>query len=390
MTKIADFDYFEVEFTKDGSIDDRSQVAELTEHLSGDGVTDLIVLAHGWNNDMPEARRLYERLLASVRERMSGVGLDDRSFAVLALLWPSKRFAEEELIAGGGASLAGPPEESELVERLEDLKGTFDDPDADDYLEQAKALIPRLEQDTEAQKELVDLIRSALREDEADDEDASDEFFALPGDEVMARLAIPDVPAGTAPVAGTGGVASVAPPSGGAPPEGGAAGIGDWIKSARNGARNLLNFATYYQMKSRAGTVGQRGAYEVLRATRDASPELKLHLVGHSFGGRLVAAAATGPSGKPAVVVDSLVLLQAAFSHLAFAEDYEDGKDGAGADHPHGQRSRGGTRLPTGLAHRSPGGRGAWRRQRPLWRHRPQRSPEDARSRKRGPTWVER
>ena len=328
MTKIADFDYFEVEFTKDGSIDDRSQVGELTEHLSGDGVTDLIVLAHGWNNDMPEARRLYEHLLASVRERMSGAGLDDRSFAVLALLWPSKRFAEEEMIAGGGASLAGPPEESELVERLEDLKGTFDDPDADDYLEQAKALIPRLEQDTEAQKELVDLIRSALREDEADDEDASDEFFALPGDEVMARLAIPDVPAGTAPVAGTGGVASVAPPSGGAPPEGGAAGIGDWIKSARDGARNLLNFATYYQMKSRAGTVGQRGAYEVLRATRDASPELKLHLVGHSFGGRLVAVAATGPSGKPAVVVDSLVLLQAAFSHLAFAEDYEDGKDG--------------------------------------------------------------
>jgi hypothetical protein len=328
MTKVAGFDYFEVEFTKDGSIDDRNQVSELTDFLSSDGVTDLIMLAHGWNNDMDEARRFYERLLGSVGAQLSGAGLEARSLAVLAVLWPSKRFAEEELIAGGGASVSGAPDESELVDKLEGLKGTFDDDNADDYLEKAKGLISRLGEDKEAEKEFVDLVRSSLREDDADDEDASDEFFALPGDEVMARLAIPDVQTGAAPVAGMGGVASMTDVGSPPPPQGGAAGIGDWIENARNAARNLLNFATYYQMKSRAGTVGNRGVYEVLREVRKARPDLKIHLVGHSFGGRLVAAAATGPTGEPPIVVDSLMLLQAAFSHLGFAQDYEGSKDG--------------------------------------------------------------
>jgi len=329
MTKVAGFDYFEVEFTKDGSIDDRNKVKELTDSLSSDGVTDLVVLAHGWNNDMDEARRLYEHLLGSVNARMSGAALGDRNLAVLAVLWPSKRFAEEELIAGGGASVTGAPDETELIDRLEGLKGTFDDDNADENLEKAKTLIPKLGEDKEAQKEFVDLVRASLREDDADDEDASDEFFALPGDEVMARLAIPDIETGAAgPVAGTGGVASMTDAGGAPAPQGGAAGIGDWIENARNAARNLLNFATYYQMKSRAGTVGNHGVYEVLREARTARPDLKIHLVGHSFGGRLVAAAATGPSGKPPVVVDSLMLLQAAFSHLGFAQDYEGSKDG--------------------------------------------------------------
>ena len=327
MKKVGGFDYLEVEFTKDGTIADRSEVTELVEHVSTKTVTDLIVLAHGWNNDMDQARSLYEHLLTSVRAQLSGAALEGRVFAVFVALWPSKRFAEEELIAGGGASLHGPPGDAELVDQLEDLKGTFDDPGADEYLEKAKALIPRLEDDAQAQKELVDLIRSALPQNGADDEDASDKFFELPGDEVMSRLAIPDDQTTSAPVAGTGGVASVGGPSGGAP-QGGAAGIGDWVENARTAARNLMNFATYYQMKSRAGTVGSTGVYEVLRELRAANPNLKLHLVGHSFGGRLVTAAATGPSGKQPIGVDSLALLQAAFSHYGFADDYEGGKDG--------------------------------------------------------------
>ncbi|MGH2702438.1 MAG: hypothetical protein ACRDJ2_11785 [Actinomycetota bacterium] len=328
MKKVGGFDYLEVEFKKDGSIDDRAQVTELVQHVSTQGVTDLIVLAHGWNNDMDQARSLYEHLLNSVRSQFSGAGLDDRTVAVFAALWPSKRFAEEEFIAGGGASLHGPPGETELVDQLEDLKGTFDDPGADEYLEKAKGLVSRLEDDAEAQRELVDLIRSALPQAGADDEDASDKFFELPGNEVMARLAIPDTQTGSGPVAGTGGVATVGGSSNGSAPQGGATGIGDWVENARSAARNLLNFATYYQMKSRAGTVGTTGVYEVLRDLRSASPNLKLHLVGHSFGGRLVTAAATGPSGKPPIGVDSLALLQAAFSHYGFAENYEGGSDG--------------------------------------------------------------
>jgi hypothetical protein len=44
-----------------------------------------------------------------------------------------------------------------------------------------------------------------------------------------------------------------------------AAGLGDLLADTKATARNLLNFATYYQMKARAGRVGSQGLNEVLR-----------------------------------------------------------------------------------------------------------------------------
>jgi thioesterase domain-containing protein len=107
---------------------------------------------------------------------------------------------------------------------------------------------------------------------------------------------------------------------------GGAAGLGDLLSGARAAARRLANFATYYQMKTRAGTVGSTGVAPLLRRVRERQPKVNLHLVGHSFGGRLVTAAAHGlDANTPAVTV---CLLQAAFSHNGFSEDFEAGQAG--------------------------------------------------------------
>ena len=81
-------------------------------------------------------------------------------------------------------------------------------------------------------------------------------------------------------------------------------------------------------MKARAGRPGTRGLNHVLRELRAVKPGLKIHLVGHSFGGRLVAAAADGPDDQPAVPVNSLSLLQAAFSHNGFAQKFDKKNDG--------------------------------------------------------------
>jgi pimeloyl-ACP methyl ester carboxylesterase len=79
-------------------------------------------------------------------------------------------------------------------------------------------------------------------------------------------------------------------------------------------------------MKARAGDVGSKGVAPLLKACRQARAGLRLHLVGHSFGGRLVTAAAAGlPKNTPDVTVS---LLQAAFSHNALAADYGKGKAG--------------------------------------------------------------
>jgi hypothetical protein len=90
-------------------------------------------------------------------------------------------------------------------------------------------------------------------------------------------------------------------------------------------ARRIANFATYYQMKSRAGTVGSTGAATLLKRLRAVKPDLRLHLVGHSFGGRLVTAAAHGlPDNTDRI---SMSLLQAAFSHNGLSGGYGDRKD---------------------------------------------------------------
>jgi hypothetical protein len=109
---------------------------------------------------------------------------------------------------------------------------------------------------------------------------------------------------------------------------GGAAGIGDLFSGIKAGAMNLLNLTTYYKMKERAGIVGERGVNPALRAIRKALPTARLHLIGHSFGARAVTAAAAGAANDSPVRVSSISLLQAAFSHYAFAKDYQKGKDG--------------------------------------------------------------
>ena len=94
---------------------------------------------------------------------------------------------------------------------------------------------------------------------------------------------------------------------------GGAASLGDLLSGVQAAARRIANFATYYQMKSRAGTVGSTGVADMLKRIRAEKNDIRIHLVGHSFGGRLVTAAAHAlPANTNGV---SVSLLQAAFSH---------------------------------------------------------------------------
>ena len=71
---------------------------------------------------------------------------------------------------------------------------------------------------------------------------------------------------------------------------GGAAGLGDIFSGIKSGAIRFLNYLAYYEMKKRAGTVGQKGVAPLL--DRLADHVQRIHLVGHSFGCRVVTAAA--------------------------------------------------------------------------------------------------
>jgi pimeloyl-ACP methyl ester carboxylesterase len=113
--------------------------------------------------------------------------------------------------------------------------------------------------------------------------------------------------------------------------EGDQAGIGDSLRDVWTGAKEALRQATYWQMKNRAGVVGRRGFGPLIGELHQALPDLRVHLVGHSFGARLVANALAGlPDSSPSPVA-SLTLLQGAFSHFAFADPlpFDAGRHGA-------------------------------------------------------------
>ncbi|HYV07088.1 MAG TPA: hypothetical protein VFB82_21000, partial [Blastocatellia bacterium] len=148
MSDLKGFPYFEVEFSKKGEVHDQAQVTSLTDFLAQGGTSDLFVISHGWNNDMGDARNLYSRFFDCVRQVLDSQavpGVSSRKFAILAVLWPSKKFAEQDLIPSGAAGAESPITNALLKQELEDLKGTFDDPNADAALEKAKSLVAKLE-----------------------------------------------------------------------------------------------------------------------------------------------------------------------------------------------------------------------------------------------------
>ena len=99
------------------------------------------------------------------------------------------------------------------------------------------------------------------------------------------------------------------------PAEGGAAGLATFLAGFKAAAMNVLNYTTYFEMKARAGTVGKNG---VAKLIDKLAPQVeRIHLIGHSFGGRVVTATAANSSTDK---IKSMSLLQTAFSHNGFSK----------------------------------------------------------------------
>jgi hypothetical protein len=86
-----------------------------------------------------------------------------------------------------------------------------------------------------------------------------------------------------------------------------------------NGVDTFLNFMTWAEMKSLSGKVGATGLASCVLACQRRLASVRVHLVGHSLGGRLVTACCKSVAERRGVPIDSLSLLQAAFSHFGFS-----------------------------------------------------------------------
>ena len=315
MPELARFPYFQIQFDREGTIFDTGEVDSLLDAIEPQEITDLVLVSHGWKNDIEDATNLYAELIGNIRAVLdagSSGGLPGRKLGFVGLFWPSKKFTPVELQPGGGASLDGAISEDMILEELDSLRELSDVDDAEQLIEQAKALVIDLEDRKTAQDKFVKLVQQILADDGADaeiDEEVPPALDTRPGRDIIDLLSRP----------GRGEVQLG---------RGGAAGIGNLFNGIKGGVMNFLNMTTYWKMKKRAGKVGQKGVHEILRTLSTRFPDLAIHLVGHSFGGRLVSAAVRGPDNAPAVRVKTLSLLQAAFSHYGFAENFDADRDG--------------------------------------------------------------
>lgn len=320
MPDIAGFPYIEAQFTVDGTLNPASQTAEILAFLrAAPAPTDLLVLSHGWNNDIDDARTLYRTLLGSMHGLLD-TPARSAGLAVLAVLWPSKKFAEASLIPGGGVASAGNVDTSALAAKLERLKAGLT-PHRAALIDEAKGVLGDLQNRHAARELFVDRLRRALERDATAEPDASEQFFGQAPEELFTGLDMPVLllapPGDTSGSAGgVGGGGDLGPPGGEA------AGLADFASGIVAAAERLVNYATYYQMKARAGTVGT-GLGHLLDQIRSERPDLRIHLCGHSFGARVVTAAALAAAAvvRPA----SLTLLQAAFSHNGFSGGFDAG-----------------------------------------------------------------
>jgi hypothetical protein len=84
-----------------------------------------------------------------------------------------------------------------------------------------------------------------------------------------------------------------------------------------------LRQLAFWKMKDRGRRIGESGAHELLQELLSARNDLRVHLMGHSFGCILLSAAVAGRVGGPALPrpVQSLVLVQGTLSLWSYCED---------------------------------------------------------------------
>ncbi|WFB10325.1 serine-threonine protein kinase [Streptomyces sp. LX-29] len=335
--------HWELTFDADGDVD-AAQRERLVRGIEREKITDLVVFSHGWNNDRSTAVRLYDGFFtpfAGILGRAPAVRL-----GYVGVIWPSMRFTDEPIpdLPRSTAAPATPPDGRLDPATRRALADVF--PDREQTLDRIADLLAERPEESAAFEEFAGLVRelveppagsvtarAGFRTDGEAEEDGPPAMLSEDALTVCRTFtaALAELPGTTV---------SPAPPTLAAGPDTTTVGpeaeraafLGRGLKRLWHGAHELLRQASYYTMKRRAGTVGERGLGPLLGALGDARPDTRVHLVGHSFGARLVAYALRGLP-RDARNVKSVTLLQGAFSHYAFAGRLPHASDRGGALH---------------------------------------------------------
>ena len=299
--------YWELTFDADGDVD-QGEHDRLLSEVRQRGVGDLIVFSHGWNNQRAGATRLYSRFFAPI-PRLA----PKAKIGYAGVIWPSMMFPDQSIpdFSHAPSAVAEPAAPPALdADTRHALLDTF--PGRATVIDQIARMLDQQPGEDAELEEFGRLVRMLVE-------------VVPPGPQALfgADTLAEGVPQCEPRMLAVGRTAEVcdqfaqalahlaSPRSPGVAAE-------FALPNPWKGARELLRQAAYFAMKRRAGTVGERGLGPAIGRLSAVAPEVRVHLVGHSFGGRLVSFALRGlPEGVHSV--KSVTLLQGAFSHYAFA-----------------------------------------------------------------------
>ncbi len=305
--QLAGFSFWELRFTEEGSPEDKAAIGKSLTEIEAAKPDDLFIFSHGWNNDAKTARTLYQGFFGEMRKLIDNPAFTKRRSAKIVgagVIWPSILWPDEAS-TGGAAGLGAGGMSGDLAK---ELKKVFRTPAQQKILAELLSLLAQRKPNEQSLKDfkskLSRLVGGSSAGTSSSDNLEKRGLEAEDGKwrEIFEALADQEAAEGSS---------------------GGAAGLGDVFGRLWDGAKGALRLATYWQMKDRAGVVGKVGLGPLINQLHEKIPGLRIHLLGHSFGARLVSYALAGlprPAGGDKSPVKSLFLLQGAFSHFTFAD----------------------------------------------------------------------
>lgn len=259
-------------------------------------VTDIFLISHGWKGDIPAAIEQYDHWIAAMADcttdrALIRARLPSFQPLLVGLHWPSLPWGDEELT---GAGVSFDPDAVAIGQLVDDYAQRIADTPA---AREALVTIFEAALDDMAPPTLDEHLRSAYLVLNREASLSSDDEGAAPGadrEPFDPERAYQNERAEASFGAGSEGVLSV------------------------------LRQLSFWKMKDRARRFGESGAHSLLRSLQEhaarSAPNIRFHLMGHSFGCIVMSAMLTGPDGAEKLLkpIDSLFLVQGALSLWSF------------------------------------------------------------------------
>lgn len=316
-TGIGPAPWYIIPFDKQGTCTGPLTRNHLIDAVGKREFTDVFLFSHGWNNDWEAASHRYEDFISGfIRMRaQNGLGFAPEYKPALAgVFWPSTALVmpweqAPKFAASGASSIDS--DVASWQQEIDDLAADVDPNLREEFysLAQTKSL-------SDKQLKRLGAILAGVVEGyaQADREGTSTATESPTAQQLLDRSKQLATVRGSA--RRTPGEFGFVDDSATGPQA--AFSVGDLDP------RGLIRIATVLQMKDRAGIVGRDGVGPLLRDLLQADRDVRVHLIGHSYGAIVVLSALCNiPENALAAKVDSVLLLQPAVSQWCFAADVD-------------------------------------------------------------------